>query len=75
MSPIFWFLDEANEILNFLFQINPVGQIIELAHKLVVFGTIPPLLDWLYTTSFVVAIFLVGYAVFQKFQNKIIEEL
>jgi len=75
MSPIFWYLEGSGEFLHALHQFNPIGQIIELSHHLVVYGTIPPLMDWIQTTIFVVAIFFVGYAVFQKFQNRVVEEI
>jgi ABC-2 type transport system permease protein len=78
-SPIFWKIDEVKgaggEFLLLILQINPLGQIIELGHKLVVDGEIPQLEDWLYTGVFVIAIFFVGYFVFQKLQEKVVEEL
>jgi ABC-type polysaccharide/polyol phosphate export permease len=53
---------------------NPLGQIIELAHNLV-FGEIPPILDWVYTTVFVLAILFGGYFYFKKNESKIVEQL
>jgi len=75
ISPIFWYLDEAQGIVLELQKINPLGQIIELSHILVVDKEIPPLNDWLYTTSFVVVILLVGYFVFSKYEERVVEEL
>jgi len=74
-SPIFWKIDEADGILLQIQKINPVGQLIELSHKVVIDGEVPPLSDWLYTTFFVLGIFVVGYVVFHKLQDKIMEEL
>jgi ABC-type polysaccharide/polyol phosphate export permease len=75
ISPIFWYLEEADGILLTLFYLNPVGQIIELTHHVVVFGTIPPLMDWLYTSAFVLGIFALGFAVFNKYEKRAVEEL
>lgn len=77
--PIFWKMDEVVDrgggALVFIQQINPLGQIIELQHKLVINGEIPALEDWLYTSIFVLSIYLVGYFVFRKLQDKVVEEL
>ena len=75
VSPIFWEVDKVGGFLLLVQQINPLGQLIEISHKLVINQTIPPLNDWLYTTSLVFAIFFIGYAFFTKFQGKIMEEL
>lgn len=74
-SPIFWHIDTTEGILLQIQQINPLGQLIELGHKLVIDGTIPPLNEWLYTSMFIFAIFAVGYFVFYKLQDSIVEEL
>jgi len=75
ISPIFWYLDEAQEILLNIQAINPVGQLIELNHKIIVSGIVPPLEDWLYTSAFVFGILFFGYAIFHKFEKKVTEEL
>jgi len=74
VSPIFWYLDEASEILLTIQSINPLGQIIELNHKIIL-GEFPSLEEWAYTTIFVVSLFFVGYAVFQKLESKIAEKI
>lgn len=74
-SPIFWYLSDVDELLHIIQSINPVGQIIELNHQIVVFGQIPPLSDWLYTTVFVFATLFLGFGIFKKFEKKISEEL
>jgi len=74
-SPIFWFLKDVDGILLVIQNINPLGQLIEIAHALVIYKQIPPLSDWLYTTAFVFAIFFVGYFVFQKLEHKVAEEI
>jgi len=75
VSPIFWYVDDVDGILMQIQQINPLGQLIEIAHHLVIYGQIPAFTDWLYTSIFVLAIFFSGFFVFRIFENKITEEL
>ena len=75
ISPIFWYVDNVDGILLDILQFNPPGLIIDLAHKVAVFGEIPPLSDWLYITTFVLAIFFFGFFIFKKYENRIAEEL
>ena len=75
VSPVFWSLSYVEEgILLEIQKINPLGQLIEIAHQLV-FGHIPPLSDWLYTSAFVFGILFIGYGLFQKFEKRATEEL
>jgi len=74
ISPIFWNLNNVDEFLVKIQTINPLGQLIEIGHQLVIDGEIPPLGDWLYTSSFVFAILILGYFTFQKFQKRVTEE-
>jgi len=75
ISPIFWYVNQVDGILLQIQKINPLGQLIEIAHQLVIDGQIPSWNDWLYTTIFVLAIFFFGYFVFHKFEDKITEKL
>lgn len=75
LSPIFWHIDEVKGILLDIHNLNPLGQIIELAHKLVIDGEISALNDWIYTTLFVFSIFGIGYIVFRKLEERIVEEI
>ena len=74
-SPIFWYVSEVDGMLLTIQSINPIGQIIELTHKVVVFGTIPPIIDWVYASSMSFGIFFIGYAVFHKLEKNIVEIL
>ena len=74
VSPIFWKTHEVQGVLLNLQMINPVGQIIELVHEIVISGTIPALSSWLYTTLFVIGIFAFGYIVFRRLEERVVEE-
>jgi len=75
ISPIFWKIENVDGVLLQIHKFNPLGQIIEIGHVLVINGDIPPLNDLLYTSLFVFSIFFTGYFVFQKFENRIMEQL
>lgn len=76
ISPIFWYIDNVSSgILLNIHKINPIGQIIELGHNLVIFGNMPPLEDWFYATFLVLVVLAVGYGLFQKLENRLMEEL
>jgi lipopolysaccharide transport system permease protein len=75
VSPIFWYVDEAKQILLSIHQFNPLGQILEIFHKLVVFGELPTLSEWIHASLFSFVILVLGFAVFQKYHDKITEEL
>ena len=74
VSPIFWSIDQANDILLSIQQVNPLGQIIELSHK-IVFNEVPVIEDWIKTSLIVFTILIIGYSFFQKFEKSIVEEL
>jgi len=74
VSPIFWYLNKVDGVLLSIQSINPFGQIIELAHK-IVFNEIPSVSEWAITSSYVFGIFLFGYFIFRKFEKKVAEEL
>jgi len=75
LSPIFWSLDDANEVLLGIHAVNPLGQLIELGHKIVIFGEVPPMIDWLYASMLVAIVFFIGYVTFLRYHNKVMEEL
>jgi len=75
VTPIFWFVNDAEQVLLELHKINPVGQLIEIAHKIVVFGEVPAINDWIYSIVFVLGIFIFGFVLFQKFEAKVAEVL
>lgn len=75
LSPIFWDLNEVDGILLQIHQFNPLGQLIDIAHQLVIDGQIPQINEWLYTTSFIIIIFFTGYFVFRRLESRIMEEL
>ena len=75
VTPIIWYLDDVSGILLEIHKINPVGQIVELGHKVVIYGEIPSTEDWAYVSIFVFGIFFLGFFIFKKFESRIVEDL
>ena len=75
VSPIFWKPENIDGVLLLIHKINPLGQLIDISHKLVIDGQIPPISDWVYTTLIICGIFALGYFMFNRLQDKIVEDL
>ena len=72
--PIFYTLEMLPENIKKLVLLNPMAQLIEMAHNVVLYGTLPDFQDLAYTISIILVIFFVGYIVFRKMKDKIVEE-
>jgi len=76
ITPIFWYIsDVSNDILLKIHPINPIGQIIEIAHKLIVFNEYPPLIDWVYSFGLSISVLVIGFVIFKMFENRLVEEV
>jgi len=75
LTPVLWYLEDANDFLLSIHRFNPVGLILELGHNIVVFRQVPPIDEWLYAATFSFAILFVGYVIFQKYQSRVAEIL
>ena len=80
VTPIIWYVDEIKtrgmgDVLLAIHSINPIGQIVELGHQIVVFHTVPSFDQWVYATVFSLSVFFFGYWIFHKYQARIVEEL
>jgi len=74
-SPIFWYISEVDGILLIIHQFNPLGQIIELAHKLIIFNEFPSLTEWLSTSAIIFGIFFTSFVIFKKLEKNVVEKL
>lgn len=74
VTPIFWYLDDAGGLALEVQKVNPLGQLIELAHR-VVFGNVPSLNDWMYTAVIVFGILFVAFGIFKKYEKGIVEKI
>lgn len=75
VTPIFWYVKDAKPILLLIQSVNPLGQLIEIVHKLTVLNTVPSINEWTYTALFIITIYIIGWIVFRTQKQKIVEEL
>lgn len=74
ITPIFYTLDMLPENIRQLVLLNPVARLVEMAHNVTLYGTLPSNQDLLYTIGIISLIFFVGYAIFRKMEGRIVEE-
>lgn len=72
--PIFYTLDMLPEKVREIVLLNPMAQLIEMAHNATLYGTLPSFQDLSYTIGVILAIFFVGYIIFRRMKDRIVEE-
>lgn len=72
--PVFYTLDILPENIKELVLLNPMAQLIEMAHNVTLYGILPSYQDLLYTVGVISLIFLVGYTIFRKMEGRVVEE-
>jgi len=75
LSPIIYSLDMFPENVRRILELNPMAAILTVAQDLVLYDTLPTLNSVIYIVSFTFAIFIIGFFVFRKKVDKVIEEL
>lgn len=75
LTPIIYKLNMFNENVQKILQINPLVPILDTAHNLVLYNTLPTFNATLYIIGSTVIIFMIGYAVFRAKSKRLIEEL
>ncbi len=74
ITPVFWRLEDAHEIAGSIQMVNPIGQLVELAHGVVIYD-VPPVSEWAYTTAMIFGIFAFGYVLFHRLEKNIAERI
>lgn len=74
VTPIFWYLDDVDGLLLAIQSINPVGQIIEISHKIVL-GSFPSAAEWGIASAYCIGVFAAGYIIFKRYEGRVAEEL
>jgi len=74
VSPIIWYVDKVEGILLEIHKINPLGQLIEIGHKLL-FNELPTPIEWITVCGYVFAILFIGFFILQKYEKRLAEEL
>lgn len=75
ITPIFWYVDDMPPEIASLFLLNPLALIIEMAHKVILFNTLPTINEYIYATVSSIVVLLIGWILFVKTEAKIAERL
>jgi len=73
--PIFYSFDIVPDRIRELLMLNPMAQIIDMSHDIVLYNKIPELFDIGYTIAITLVVFVIGLFVFKFLESKIVEEL
>jgi len=75
VCPIIYQLNLFPDNIRNILQINPLVTILDTAHNLVLYGTLPTPKATVYMLGLTAIIFIVGYVVFKVKSKRLIEEL
>jgi len=73
--PIFYSFDVVPDKIKELLMLNPMAQIIDMSHDLVLYNKIPEMWNIGYTIIITAVVFVVGFFVFKLLESKVVEEL
>ena len=75
ITPIFWYVKDMPEEVSQILLFNPLALLIEMAHKVLIFGTFPSIFEWAYVITTTIGILFVGYYLFRKTERRLVELL
>ncbi|WP_394877235.1 ABC transporter permease [Mammaliicoccus lentus] len=76
ITPIFWAIDESNNVLKNIAGLNPFSYLIEIYRLSFIHETISPILSWhnhLYFWSLTLLILLIGSIIHHSFKDKLLD--
>ncbi len=75
IMPVFWYVDDMPKEVSKIFLLNPLATLIHMTHQSLLFTVTPSLQEFMYVITISFAILAVGYFVFNKKQDKMVELL
>ena len=75
LTPIFYKFDMLPETIRNILQFSPMVQIVTMTHHVVLYGELPSFNSVIYAVGSITLIVIIGYAIFRKFQTRIVEEM
>ena len=75
ITPIFYHLEVFSEPIKRVLELNPMVSIVDTAHKIAIYGTLPTLEESLHIVISTLIIFLIGYAVFKSKDKRLVEKI
>ncbi|HXV38429.1 MAG TPA: ABC transporter permease [Nitrosopumilaceae archaeon] len=74
-TPIFYRLEVFPDLIKRILELNPMASIVDTAHKIVIYGTLPTIEESLHITISTLIIFLIGYVVFRSKDKRLVEKI
>jgi lipopolysaccharide transport system permease protein len=74
-TPIFYQLEVFPESIKQMLQLNPMASVVDTAHKIVIYGTLPTLEESMHIVISTLVIFLIGYAIFRLKDKRLVEKI
>jgi ABC-type polysaccharide/polyol phosphate export permease len=75
LTPIFYQFNMLPQSIQTVLQFSPMVQIVTMAQHVVLYGMLPTTNSILYAVGSILAISIIGYLIFRKYQAKIVEEM
>ena len=75
ITPIIYKLDMFPDYIRSVLQLDPIVPILDTAHGLVLYGTLPTIRETAYIIGSTAVILVIGYIVFRLKDKKLVEEL
>ena len=75
LTPIFYQFDMLPDYIQNILQFSPMVQILTMSHHVVLYGVLPPINSILCAILSISIISIIGYAIFRKYQTRIVEEM
>lgn len=75
MSAVFYPVDRLSETMQWVIRKNPVYNYIEFARDIVLYGTMPEPVLWLKIIGWGIVSFAIGYRIFKKKENLVMQKI
>lgn len=75
ITPVFWRVEEMPSEIVSLFLLNPLAMMMEMAHKVILYDTIPTINEFVYAIVSSFVVLLIGWILFVKTEAEIVERL
>lgn len=74
-SAIFYPIDSLKGIIRMVIEINPIFNYIDCLRQVVMYGNIPPVIEIVRMMLWGIVMYLIGYYVFRKNKNKVMQKI
>ena len=75
MSALFYPIENLRPAMKVVVQNNPIHAYVAFARDVVMYAKLPEPLDWVRVVGWGLLIFIAGYCVFKKYDNKVMEKV